>query len=874
MRGIVCGCARVYVRTCPCSLHIHLPENSLTHTLPHVHAYTNRRFIKHGFDLDLTYITNRVIAMSSPCFGQHSAYRNDIHVVSRFLATRHYGSFFVFNLCDTFYSSDGATGNYNPCMIYNQVQRIPFEDHGPPLMVELLSFCEEVQLWMMKDARNVIAVHCKGGKGRTGVCVSAVLLWTGHRRSALDALELFTFRRTNNYNPYLGMDSTYKHFFNTTPCNQTVEGPSQIRYVHYLEAILYNGIDGICDSPIGLSHITVPNDIMLQDKPWYMSFIIRCGRYPVFDSLNSKGRNVHLLGGSRERKLYQWPVSASVWGDVRIDFYRHAQFEKSSKREMCFFLVFNTSFYIGKQSLFLKKSRIDKLGKDTQNKLVSDKFYVSIDFDEMPSEQHKNRTLAHEVRLWNLVRMYGTAVRYEKGDVIVAENSLDRSLIFIDSGNVEGVCHDVHVDQCIHPLGRTTCQAASLGQHNERVPAITMFGSKSVVGISPFFSEGPTMCIRARCAVISFELVRKAPTTESSHGESSAGKASVRQFSGSSANLTNSADHQDDLQHIGMENYPDSVLYDFYRGLSVLLGRQLSRIQMETIRIGNLKGLNDVQSALGDQDRVEMLLTSAIECFKLPMNQKLLTSAKCHCKRLPDRSYFHNPDGRSTNLPMEEFQDRKMRLIILSNDLILDPAFYGPEVSPKSRIFQIRQLHSVSPHEPRTSNQSQAPSDAIDLRIRSDHDASVATYVIAFNDYSTYRECYDRISHACHVAEGLRAQEQFRPFQSSCMAGLLEKCSILHRLKKDERLLEASANTSLFLICSGECRLISSDGRVFSVLREGFCIGEVNFALECSAGHYDCIANVNSTLLEIHHVNSSLLFILMAQPHNKMRSTP
>jgi hypothetical protein len=223
---------------------------------------------------------------------------------------------------------------------------------------------------------------------------------------------------------------------------------------------------------------------------------------------------------------------------------------------------------------------------------------------------------------------------------------------------------------------------------------------------------------------------------------------------------------------------------------------------------------------------------------------------------------------------MEEFQDRKMRLIILSNDLILDPAFYGPEVSPKSRIFQIRQLHSVSPHEPRTSNQSQAPSDAIDLRIRSDHDASVATYVIAFNDYSTYRECYDRISHACHVAEGLRAQEQFRPFQSSCMAGLLEKCSILHRLKKDERLLEASANTSLFLICSGECRLISSDGRVFSVLREGFCIGEVNFALECSAGHYDCIANVNSTLLEIHHVNSSLLFILMAQPHNKMRSTP
>jgi hypothetical protein len=37
----------------------------------------------HGFDLDLTYITDRVIAMSAPAFGGHSAYRNDIHLVSR-----------------------------------------------------------------------------------------------------------------------------------------------------------------------------------------------------------------------------------------------------------------------------------------------------------------------------------------------------------------------------------------------------------------------------------------------------------------------------------------------------------------------------------------------------------------------------------------------------------------------------------------------------------------------------------------------------------------------------------------------------------------------------------------------------------------------
>jgi hypothetical protein len=45
------------------------------------------------------------------------------------------------------------------------------------------------------------AAMAQGGKGRTGVFISAFLLWSHHRRTALDALELFTFRRTQNYDP-------------------------------------------------------------------------------------------------------------------------------------------------------------------------------------------------------------------------------------------------------------------------------------------------------------------------------------------------------------------------------------------------------------------------------------------------------------------------------------------------------------------------------------------------------------------------------------------------------------------------------------------------------------------------------------------------
>jgi PTEN phosphatase family protein len=169
-------------------------------------SQNKRRYQANGFDMDLTYITNRVIAMSAPALGDHAAYRNDCNVVSRFLSLQHYASFFIFNLCDTCISSDGVIGNYHPMMFFNQVQRIPFEDHGPPLLVELIQFCREASKWLSRDNAHIVNVHCKGGKGRTGVMIAALLLWSGHRKCAMDAMELFAFRRTSNWDPAADID--------------------------------------------------------------------------------------------------------------------------------------------------------------------------------------------------------------------------------------------------------------------------------------------------------------------------------------------------------------------------------------------------------------------------------------------------------------------------------------------------------------------------------------------------------------------------------------------------------------------------------------------------------------------------------------------
>ena len=52
------------------------------------------------FDLDLTYICDRLIAMSLPCVGG-AFYRNDMRDVARFFANFHYGSFTGASQADT-----------------------------------------------------------------------------------------------------------------------------------------------------------------------------------------------------------------------------------------------------------------------------------------------------------------------------------------------------------------------------------------------------------------------------------------------------------------------------------------------------------------------------------------------------------------------------------------------------------------------------------------------------------------------------------------------------------------------------------------------------------------------------------------------------
>ncbi|XP_069905022.1 phosphatidylinositol 3,4,5-trisphosphate 3-phosphatase TPTE2-like isoform X3 [Oryctolagus cuniculus] len=167
-----------------------------------------RRYRRDGFDLDLTYITDRIIAMSFPSSGKQSFYRNPIKEVVRFLDTKHRNHYRVYNLC-----SERA---YNPEHFHNRVQRIMIDDHNVPTLSEMVVFSKEVNMWLAQDKKNVVVIHCKGGKGRTGTMVCACLIGNQIFGTAKESLAYFASRRT---------DHTISSKF------QGIETPSQVSFL-------------------------------------------------------------------------------------------------------------------------------------------------------------------------------------------------------------------------------------------------------------------------------------------------------------------------------------------------------------------------------------------------------------------------------------------------------------------------------------------------------------------------------------------------------------------------------------------------------------------------------------------------------------------
>ncbi|XP_006025847.1 phosphatidylinositol 3,4,5-trisphosphate 3-phosphatase TPTE2 isoform X1 [Alligator sinensis] len=319
-----------------------------------------RRYMKDGFDLDLTYITDRVIAMSFPSSGKQSFYRNPIEEVVKFFDTKHKDHYKIYNLC--------SEKGYDPKYFHYRVERIFIDDHNVPTLVDMLKFTASVREWMKQDEENIIAIHCKGGKGRTGTMVCTWLIDSDQFESAKESLDYFGERRTDR--------STSSKF-------QGVETPSQSRYVGYYE-IMKNkyGLKLPPERELRIRNIKIHairgvgkgngSDLKVQ---------IILKKQVVFQCACTIQENCRLFfDAERDFVAIGLEGCPVISGDVKIRFESRSDLPKGYD-DCPFFFWFNTSF-IENNRLYLPRNELDNPHKAKVWKIYREEFAVELNFVE------------------------------------------------------------------------------------------------------------------------------------------------------------------------------------------------------------------------------------------------------------------------------------------------------------------------------------------------------------------------------------------------------------------------------------------------------------------------------------------------------------
>jgi hypothetical protein len=328
-------CSRCW-KQCPTEqLHLCLPCNPLLRPCRAAVSKNKNRFEKEGFSLDLVYLHDRVIILGFPAAGVEHIFRNPRLEVKRFLDSKHKGRFKLFNFC----VEPGRY--YDPEIFENRVCRFPYRDHNVPHLQVLDRFLKTAKSWLDEDAENVVALHCKAGKGRAGMMSCALLLHMGYCVDAKNAIAHYDKLRV------------WKE--------KALTVPSQIRYVSYAEKISNN--------------IRVDKNFSYKDTAGVIRKILfrnnrNCKLGVVLEVQKNCIGNKEQVWESPTCSQ-EFELSCKVCGNVRL-----AIMTESGK--LVGSLWFNVSFFDAEKIVFRKKE-FDKLYKrDRHHKLFPEDFFVEV----------------------------------------------------------------------------------------------------------------------------------------------------------------------------------------------------------------------------------------------------------------------------------------------------------------------------------------------------------------------------------------------------------------------------------------------------------------------------------------------------------------
>ncbi|KAL0343836.1 UNVERIFIED_CONTAM: Phosphatidylinositol 3,4,5-trisphosphate 3-phosphatase and protein-tyrosine-phosphatase PTEN1 [Sesamum angustifolium] len=307
-----------------------------------------RRMLVAGYDLDMTYITDRVLAMSFPAERVRAMYRNPMWQVKSVLDMRHQGYYKVYNLC--------IEEDYDESHFHGRVERYPFDDnHVPPLAMIKEFLLKMFTSWLFQVIQSKVlqlfALHVGGyaedfesfsPRGNPGWCGKSMGI-------------IFGFRGLNSKSTPLTLHTGRKYFLS----------PKELITLLHTSICLNHAVENF-------RHIRLYDTVNILISIFVVVFW-SCNRFQGSGiAPQQKSPRVAADGSEQIRKRCNKPryyysfveseegkkevVEKPHFGDVRIIFYQKLIGSR------LFYVCFNTAFITSSLLQFTIRD-LDKVGK-------------------------------------------------------------------------------------------------------------------------------------------------------------------------------------------------------------------------------------------------------------------------------------------------------------------------------------------------------------------------------------------------------------------------------------------------------------------------------------------------------------------------------
>ncbi|XP_054543486.1 tensin-3 isoform X6 [Pan troglodytes] len=285
--------------------------------------------MEEGHGLDLTYITERIIAVSFPAGCSEESYLHNLQEVTRMLKSKHGDNYLVLNLSEK---------RYDLTKLNPKIMDVGWPElHAPPLD-KMCTICKAQESWLNSNPQHVVVIHCRGGKGRIGVVISSYMHFTNVSASADQALDRFAMKK----------------FYDDKV--SALMQPSQKRYVQFLSGLLSGSVK-MNASPLFLHFVILHGTPNFDTGGVCRPFLkLYQAMQPVYTS------GIYNVGPENPSRICIAIEPAQLLkGDVMVKCY-HKKY-RSATRDVIFRLQFHTGAVQG-YGLVFGKEDLDNASKD------------------------------------------------------------------------------------------------------------------------------------------------------------------------------------------------------------------------------------------------------------------------------------------------------------------------------------------------------------------------------------------------------------------------------------------------------------------------------------------------------------------------------